>query len=100
MGEQDSSYVDIAVPLTYDFPNTETEKITEYENLALEIKNIRKLYNVSIYPSVSSAEGVVTKNFLKYLENIGLIKNILRVRQKAVPSRTCHIVRKFLEHAP
>jgi hypothetical protein len=29
-------------------------------------------------------EEVVTKNFLKHLENIGLTKNILRVSQKAV----------------
>jgi hypothetical protein len=28
------------------------------------------------------AEIVVTKNFLKYLQNIGLTKNILRVGQK------------------
>ena len=29
-------------------------------------------------------EGTVTKNFLKYLQNTGLTKNILRVGQKAV----------------
>jgi hypothetical protein len=29
------------------------------------------------------SEGVVTKNFLKYLENTDLTKNILRVEQKA-----------------
>jgi len=35
-------------------------------------KNIWKLYNVYIYPSVISA-GVVSKNFFKYLENLGII---------------------------
>jgi hypothetical protein len=71
------------------------------ENLALEIikKNIWKLNNV-IYPSVISVEGVVTKNFIKYLENIALTKNILRVGHKAVLLHTCHIKRKFLGHAP
>jgi len=92
--------VNIAIPLTYNLSNTETEKITKYENLVLEIKNIWKRKNLSLYPSVISAEGVVSKNFLKHLENIGLTKNILRVGQKAVPLRTCHIVCKFLEHAP
>ena len=72
----------------------------KYENLALEIKNIWKLNNVSMHTSVISGEGVVTKNSLKYLENTGLTKHILRVRQKAVLLQTCHIARKFLGHTP
>ena len=43
--------VNIAIPLTYNLSNTETEKITKYENLVLEIKNIWKRNNVSIYTS-------------------------------------------------
>jgi hypothetical protein len=86
--------------LTHNLPRTEAEKITKYENLALEIKNIWKLSNVSIGPLVISVEGGVTKNFLKYLKNIGLTKNILRVRQKAVLLQMCHIMCKFLGHAP
>jgi Holliday junction resolvase RusA-like endonuclease len=35
--------IDIAVPLTHNFPKTEREKITKYENLALDIDNIWKL---------------------------------------------------------
>ena len=34
------------------------------------------------YPLVISVEGVVTKNFIKYLENTGLTKNIFRVGKK------------------
>ena len=86
--------IDTAVPLTHSFLSNEAEKITKYENLTLEIKNIWKLNNVSVYPLVISAEVVVTKSFLKYIENTGLTKNILRVGQ------TCHTVRKFLGHAP
>ena len=52
------------------------------------------------YPLVISAEGVVTKNFLKYLDNIGLTKNIFRVQQKAVLLQMSHIVCKFLGHNP
>jgi len=37
-----------------------------------------------MYHLVISVEGLVIINFLKYLENIGLTKNILRVGQKAV----------------
>jgi len=56
--------IDIAVPLTYNRPITEAEKIMKYENLALEIKNIWKLTSLSIYTLVTSGEGVVTRNSL------------------------------------
>ena len=58
----------------------------KYENLALEIKIIWKFNNVSIYPLVVAAEGVITINALKYLENMDLTKSILRV-----PLQKCHI---------
>jgi hypothetical protein len=74
--------IDIAVPLTYNLPRTDTEKIMKYENLTLEIKNIWKLNNPSIYPLGISVEGVVTRNFVKYLENIGLTKKDLASRAK------------------
>jgi len=63
----------------------------KYDNLAVEIKIISKLNYVSMYPLVVSAEGVITRNLLKCLENMGLTKNILRV-----PLQKCHILRKFL----
>jgi len=91
--------IDIAIPLTHNPPITEAEKIIEYENLALEIKNIWKLKNVSIHTLVISGERVVTKNSLKYLENIGLTKHTLRAGQKAVLLQPFHTVRKFLGHA-
>jgi hypothetical protein len=90
----------VAVPLTHNLPRNEAQKIIKYENLVLEIKNIWKLYNVSIYPLVSSAEGVVIRHFLKYLVNVGLTKNTLRVAQNAVLLTMCHIAREFLQHAP
>jgi hypothetical protein len=37
--------IDIAVPLAYNLPKTEMEKIMKHENLTLEIKNIWKHNN-------------------------------------------------------
>jgi hypothetical protein len=88
---------DMAVPWTHILCSTETQKITKYENLALEIKNIRN-YG-AIHPLVISAEGVVIKNFLKYLENAGLIENVLRAGQGTVILHMYHIVCKLLGHA-
>jgi hypothetical protein len=70
--------------LIHFLPKIEPEKITKYGNFALEIKNIWKLNNVSVFPLVITAEGVVTRNFQNYLENISLTEYILRVGQKAV----------------
>jgi hypothetical protein len=67
----------MAVPWTHNPSSTETQKITKYENLALEIKNIWKLNHGPLHRSVISTEAVVTKNFLKYVQNTGLIENIL-----------------------
>ena len=75
---------DTAVPLTHNLHKTESEKISKNENLALEIKSFRKLNTVPIYPLVISLEVVLTKRFLKSLENIRLTKNILRVGKNAV----------------
>ena len=49
------------------------------------MKNNWRLNNEFIHPLVISVEGAVTKIFLKYLENIGLTKTILRVGQNAIP---------------
>jgi hypothetical protein len=40
------------------------------------------LNNIIVHSLVISPEGVVTRNVLKYLENTGLTKKILRVGQK------------------
>jgi hypothetical protein len=94
--------IDTAVPLTHNFPKTEAEKITKYETLPWKLKMpvILTTYLYTVYPLVISAKGVVTKNFLKYLENVRLTKYVLRVEQKALLLQTCRIVSKFIGHAP
>jgi hypothetical protein len=57
-----------------------------------------KLNNIYVHPLIISAEGVVTINFLKYLDNTDVTKNILKVGQKEALLQTCHIQRKFLGH--
>jgi hypothetical protein len=78
--------------VTREFPKTEEQEIMKYDILSLEIKNTWKLNNICIYPTVISEEGVAAKIFLKYLQNTGLTKNILRVAQKPVLLQTSHTV--------
>lgn len=90
--------IDIAVPLTHNIKRTEAEKKNKYEELAWQIKEIWKLDRVSIYPLVISVEGVVSNNFNKNIEKLGLPNTILKHAQKATILQTCHIVRKFLNN--
>jgi len=87
--------------LTRSLPRIEAEKITEYENLALEIKNIWKVNNVRvfIYPLVISEEGVLTSGFLKYVQNKGLSKNLKNGAQRSATSSVSYIT-QILGHAP
>ena len=87
--------IDVAVLLTHNLTKIETKKIMNYENLALEIKKILWTLTLSHLSRRSSQQ-----NFLNYLDNISLTKNILRVGQIAVLLQKCHIVHKFLGHAP
>ena len=48
--------VDIGHNLMCNLPRTEPQKSVKYENLALEVKNIWKLNNVSVHPLVISAD--------------------------------------------
>ena len=70
--------------MTHNLLKTETQKITHYQNFALETKKVCEVNNVSVHPFIIPVERVVTNNFLKYLENIGLTKNVLRVGQNTV----------------
>ena len=75
---QTALVMDIAVPLTHNLSKTEAQKITKYENLALEIQSIRKFNNISVYPLFVSEDRVVTKSFLKCLQNTGLTRYYLK----------------------
>jgi len=86
--------------LTDNLSNTDgRECVTKYESLILEIKNIWKFNNVSIFLLVIREEGAVTRKFFKKIEKVHFTENVLRVGQKSV-LHTCHIGRKFLGHAP
>jgi hypothetical protein len=53
--------------------------------------NISELKKVSMWPLVFSAEGMVTKSFLKYIDSTGLTKT--------KQNKTCHTVEKPLGQA-
>lgn len=88
--------IDIAVPLTHNLEETEKTKLIKYQDLAVEIKNVWKLKKVTVIPLVISVEGVITKNFKKNLELLGIKQNFSFLLQKTCILHTCRIVRQFL----
>jgi hypothetical protein len=67
----------MAVPLTQNLPKTEAEKIMKYENLAVELNNIWKLNNESIYPLVVCGRSGHQK--LSKISGTGQKAGLLRV---------------------
>jgi len=59
--------IDKAFFLTLGLPETETEKMTKYENLTLELKNIWKLNNFSVskffYPPNDTQVSCLKKRY-------------------------------------
>jgi len=58
----------IVIPLTHNLSSTDAGKSNKDENVALEIKNVLQLHNAPIYAVVTTAEGVVKRNFLNSRE--------------------------------
>ena len=50
----------------------EKEKIEKYQNLEREILRLWNLKKINVIPVVLGALGSVTKNFKKYVDNIGI----------------------------
>lgn len=88
--------LDIATPLDENVHKTYLEKISKYEDLAYEIKDLWRLKRVTILPFIISANGLVHKNFLSNLKTLELDYTYLVECQKAVILGTCRIVRKVL----
>lgn len=88
--------VDIAVPLSHNVEKTITEKVTKYQDLAVEIKRIWNMEQVYIVPIVISATGIVPKQIQNSLKTLNLNPNTYIKLQKSIIISTCHIARKFL----
>lgn len=94
--EKIGALIDIAVPLTHNITKTEIEKINKYQNLKEDLQKTWKLKTACIIPIVISGEGVVSKDFKKYLETLQIKTTIFKIIQKSVILETYHLVRRFL----
>ena len=88
--------IDIAVPNTHNLQKTQTEKISKYTELAMEVKALWRMDKVVIVPIVLSATGIIPKALHPSLHTIQLPHYTYIELQKAVILNTCRTVRMFL----
>lgn len=88
--------IDFAVPQDYNLARTYGEKISKYEALAYQIKNLWQQKEVRIIPLVISANGLVHKKTTQHLSELNLASNTILWMQKAVILGTVGIVRKVI----
>lgn len=94
--DKKATIIDIGCPLTSNLQKTEMEKISKYENLAIELRHVWRLEEVRTIPIIISATGIVTNKLSIYLEQLNLPRALVKIIQRTVILQTCHITRKFL----
>lgn len=88
--------IDFAVPLDQNLAKSYAEKITKYEILAQQIKDMWKLKKAIVMPLIISANGLVHKKTTQHLRELELPQNTTMWMQKAVILGTVSIIRKML----
>ena len=86
---------DIAVPRDDNIVDKRIEKVEKYQNLAIEMKALWQLKEISIIPIAVGCTGVVDKMFTKFIDKIPGKINIFEI-QKLILLGTCYAVRRFL----
>ena len=70
--EKSARIIGIAIPIDRNVKAKQEEKITKYQDLAIEIKRIWRLKAIEVIPVVIGALGTVAKDQSKYLKKLQL----------------------------
>ncbi|XP_064072076.1 uncharacterized protein LOC113393371 [Vanessa tameamea] len=88
--------IDIAIPNTHNIQSTISEKLSKYQDLAIELKRQWRADTIHIVPIVISSTGVVPKSLQRSLDILHIPHHTNHLLQKAVILNTCRLTRKFL----
>ncbi|XP_050550436.1 uncharacterized protein LOC118279092 [Spodoptera frugiperda] len=86
----------IAIPNSHNIQSTISEKLSKYQDLAIEIKTQWRAQTVHIVPIVLSTTGIIPKSLTQSLNTLHMPTYTLHTLQKATILNTCRITRKFL----
>lgn len=88
--------IDIAVPNTHNIQSTITEKLTKYQDLAIELGTQWQARSTHIVPIVLSSTGIIPKTLKNSLNALNIPLQLINTLQKATILNTCRTTRKFL----
>ncbi|XP_045466617.1 uncharacterized protein LOC123675312 [Harmonia axyridis] len=94
--KKEANIIDVTVPADDNISRAYTEKITKYEDLAFELKEIYNLRKVYIIPLIITTNGLVETHLGENTALLGLDQDIISTAQKEAVLWTTRIVRKFL----
>jgi hypothetical protein len=88
-------FIDIAIPNNHNLHAKCAEKLANYSELSIEIKDQCKMDTAATIPVTLSTNGIIPKTLYKALNTLSLHPNTFIELQKATILNTCSIVRKF-----
>lgn len=91
--------IDFSVPLDDNMERAFSEKLTKYQDLAFEVKQMFKLNRVHIMPFIISANGLVHNSVVSSMTQLGISNHGILWMQKAVILGTVGIVRRALDRS-
>ena len=93
--EREISIIDIAVPNDSNISRKRYEKITNYADLAIELRQLWDARTVKTVPIIIGAKGIIHENFTKNIEEKLKITIKTSEIQKIVLLGTANICRYF-----
>lgn len=94
--DKEATIIDITVPADDNIIKAYSEKLSKYQDLAFELKEIHKLRTVTILPLIISTNGLVESHLRDHTNSLDLELNLIDTAQKEVLLWTARIVRIFL----
>lgn len=88
--------IDISIPMDDNIRKSYVEKITKYQDLKHEVKDLWQLQEVNVIPLIISAGGLIEKHFTQNLGKMDISPKCVALAQKAAILGTCRIVRRYL----
>jgi hypothetical protein len=86
--------IDVAIPGDRNVINKESEKVSKYKDLVIEIQ---RMWNVkaTVIPQIIGETGTISESLRQYLSNIPGKQEIKELQKTAILG-TAHILRKVL----
>lgn len=87
--------IGIGIPNDTNVTEKEEEKVMKYIPLAMEMKQLWNEETVTTIPIVTSATGITSSNFLKYIKTMTLNTSIHTNIQEAISLKTAAIIKIY-----